>query len=170
MINKAEIKICIWQWLANYRPDMLEGGRRDDELEELLYKSVVSELINDSFVNFSSEQDILNSESSVVVSYINSVLSSNYAYSIYSIVDSVWSEEYPDSYAVRSRLGILQTEIISYVLYYERKGITIDNILDSPMEDGLARMEAADNGIQYFSEEQFRQIVAMDIFKDENAH
>ncbi len=169
MMNKEKIQLHIYWWLASNRPDMLQGERRDKELEGHLYTLVVDELINDNFVSFKGEKDIFSAEPSVVFGYINIVLAQHFGRSIYAIVDSVWSEEYPDSYNKRKELGILTTEIIAYVNSYERKGITIDNILDSPIEEGLSKMEAFDNGVQFLSEEQFRQVVTVDLLKDENA-
>lgn len=169
MINREEIQLHIYGWLASNRPDMLQGERRDKELEGHLYTFVVDELKNDNFVSFKSEKDILNAEPSVVFGYVNMILAQNYGRSIYAIVDSIWSEEYPESYKKRKELGIITTEIIAYVNSYERKGITIDNILNSPIDEGLSKMEASDNGVKLFSEEQFRQIVMADLIKDENA-
>lgn len=168
-MNKEELQLHIYGWLASNRPDMLQGERRDKELEEHLYTLVVNELKNDNFVSFKSEKDILTAEPAIVSPYINMILAQLFGRSIYAIVDSVWSEEYPESYNKRKELGIITTEIIAYVNSYERKGITIDNILDNPVNEGLSKMEASDSGMQFFSEEQFRQIIVMDLLKDENA-
>lgn len=158
MMNKELIKQIIAKWLNKNRLDMLENQRRDRELEETIYNRIVDELISDQFTTFQSEDDILQSNS---IDVIEAVLNRLYGYSIYSIIDSVWEEKYPDIYEKYGQTGILSYEIVNLVNHYKKQGITIENIVDEPQLEGLPRIEADEKGIKLFTEEQFRKIIEL---------
>jgi len=147
---EKEVKRQLRKQLDMFRPDI--------ELNDDYVNSTYNYLINnqEEYGKISVE-----SASSIVNYYLTE---SGYFHSIFTFVDRVFYLDFQDLYYAFKNIGILTGEMVGITHYLEKKGITIDCIIDEPLST-MEKMEANDNEIQYYTENQLEKIINREIFE-----
>jgi hypothetical protein len=159
-MKTVEVKTEIRKWFDKFRPDI----ELNDEFVDILYQQAIEQIIEDQFNDFETEEDIIKAEQGSALSHIRSVLALQYAKSIFAYVDSVFELEFENDYEKRKELGILSNELVGITRHLESLDITIDRIIDEPLSVS-EKIEAEDEGIKYYTEEQLRKIINLEIAK-----